>query len=267
MRYHFISRRASRAVRLLPLLFGVSLASLSTPAAASEGVELKHVDWSFKAPFGMFDRAQLKRGFQVYQEVCAACHSIKYVYYRNLAEDGGPEFTEEEVKAIAADASVMDGPDADGEMFERPAEPKDKFVGPFPNDNAARAANNGALPPDLSLMTKARKNGPDYVYSLLTGYGEPPADLELAEGMTYNAYFPGHQTAMPAPLSDEQVTYEDGTAATVDQMAQDVTAFLTWTAEPKLEDRHRLGFKVMIFLTVLAGLLFATYKRVWRGRH
>ena len=267
MRNLFTSRHASQAVRVLPLLLGLSLVSLPTGAGASEGGELKHVDWSFKAPFGMFDRAQLKRGFQVYKEVCAACHSVKYVTYRNLGEDGGPEFSEAEVKAIAAGANVTDGPNADGEMFERPAEPKDKIIKPFPNDNAARAANNGALPPDLSLMSKARKNGPDYVYSLLTGYGEPPADVTMADGMNYNAYFPGHQIAMPAPLSDDQVTYEDGTAASVDQMARDVTAFLAWTAEPKLEDRHRLGFKAMIFLAVLAGLLFASYRRVWKDRH
>jgi len=255
-------------IKLRSTLLAAALAlPLAGTAQASEGAALKHVDWSFSGPFGTFDRAQLKRGFQVYKEVCAACHSIKYVSYRNLSEPGGPQFSEAEVKAIAAAGTVTDGPNADGEMFERPAEPKDRIVKPFPNDNAARAANNGALPPDLSLMTKARKNGPDYLYSLLTGYGDAPEGVVLADGMNYNHTFPGQQIAMPAPLSDDQVTYEDGTAASLDQMAQDVTAFLMWTAEPKLEDRHKLGFKVIIFLSILAGLLFATYKRIWKDQH
>lgn len=255
--------------KLRPLLAASVLALLpwSGANAAGGGEPLKQVDWSFNGPLGMFDRAQLKRGFQVYKEVCAACHSVKYIHYRNLGEDGGPEFTEAAVKAIAAEYKTMDGPNADGEMFERPAEPKDRFAAPFPNDNAARAANNGALPPDLSLMTKARKNGPNYVYSLLSGYVDPPAEVVMADGMNYNPYFPGHQIAMPNPLSDDQVTYEDGTPATVDQMSKDVTAFLTWTAEPKLEHRHRLGFKVMIFLTIFAVLLYFTYKRVWKDQH
>ncbi|MEQ1887826.1 MAG: cytochrome c1 [Alphaproteobacteria bacterium] len=234
---------------------------------ASEGGALKHVDWSFDGPFGAFDRAQLKRGFQVYKEVCAACHSVKFVSYRNLGEAGGPEFTEAEVKTIAAASTVTDGPNGDGEMFERPAESKDRIVKPFPNDNAARAANNGAMPPDLSLMTKARKDGSNYVYSVLTGYADAPEGVVMADGMNFNHYFPGQQIAMPAPLSDDQVTYEDGTPATLDQMSKDVTAFLTWTAEPKLEERHKLGFKVMIFLTIFAGLLFAVYKRVWEDQH
>jgi cytochrome c1 len=254
------------ALRSVVLVTGLAMFPAGA-AQASEGAELKHVDWSFDGPFGTFDRAQLKRGFQVYKEVCAACHSIKYVSYRNLGEAGGPEFTEAEVKTIAAASNVTDGPNSDGEMFERPAEPKDRIVKPFPNDNAARAANNGAMPPDLSLMTKARKNGPDYLYSVLTGYADAPEGVVMADGMNYNHYFPGQQIAMPAPLSDDQVTYEDGAPATLDQMSQDVTAFLMWTAEPKLEDRHRLGLKVMIFLTILAGLLFATYKRIWKDQH
>lgn len=250
------------------LVFATCFALLPMSAShASQGVELKKVDWSFNGPFGTFDRAQLKRGFQVYKEVCAACHAIKYVSYRNLGEEGGPEFTEAEVKTIAAEYEVTDGPDAEGEMFQRPAEPKDRFVSTFPNDNAARSANNGALPPDLSLMAKARKHGPDYLYSLLTGYAEPPEDVSLADGMMYNPYFPGHQIAMPTPLSDDQVEYADGTAASLDQMARDVTAFLMWTAEPKLEHRHSLGLKVMIFLVIFAGLLYASYRRVWEDLH
>lgn len=254
---------------VIRLSIAAALAGLLTAGAAnaSEGAALKQADWSFNGPFGSFDRAQLKRGFQVYQEVCAACHSIKFVSYRNLGEEGGPEFTEAEVKAIAADATVMDGPDNAGEMFERPGEPKDRVIRPFPNDNAARAANNGAMPPDLSLMTKARKHGPDYLYSILTGYSEPPADVTMADGMSYNPYFPGGQIAMPLPLSDDQVEYADGTPATVDQMSRDVTAFFMWTAEPKLEHRHRLGLKVMIFLTLFAGLMYASYRRVWKDLH
>jgi len=260
--------RKKMQITLYSALLAAGLVLLPAGASrAAEGVDLKHVDWSFDGPFGKFDRAQLKRGFQVYREVCAACHSIKFVSYRNLSDAGGPEFTEAAVKTIAAESNVTDGPDADGEMFERPAEPKDRVAKPFPNDNAARAANNGAMPPDLSLMTKARKDGPNYLYSVLTGYDEAPADVVMADGMSFNHYFPGQQIAMPQPMSDEQVTYEDGTPATLDQMARDVTAFLTWTAEPKLEDRHRLGFKVMIFLTIFAGLLYATYKRVWRDQH
>lgn len=254
-------------LRALLLALPFTLLVWSPASAAEGGAELKKVDWSFSGPLGTFDRAQLKRGFQVYKEVCAACHSLKYVTYRNLGEEGGPEFSEAAVKAIAAEYQTTDGPNAEGEMFQRPAEPKDLFVPPFPNDNAARNANNGALPPDLSLMNKARKNGPNYVYSLLTGYTEPPAGVEMADGMNYNPYFPGHQIAMPPPLTDEQVTYEDGTTATVDQMSQDVTAFLTWTAEPKLEQRHRLGFKVMIYLIIFAGLLYLVYQRVWKHQH
>lgn len=235
-------------------------------AVASSG-EAKKVDWSFDGPFGSFDRAQLKRGFQVYKEVCAACHSIKYVHYRNLGEAGGPEFSEAEVKAIAAEATVSDGPNSDGEMFDRPGEPKDKVARPHPNDNAARAANNGAMPPDLSLMTKARKDGVNHLYSILTGYSEPPEGVTMADGMLYNPYFAGGQIAMPTPLTDDQVEYADGTAATVDQMSRDVTAFLAWTAEPKLEHRKSLGLKVMIFLSIFAGLLYFTYRRVWKDLH
>lgn len=258
--------------KLQMILGGLFLTAAAIPLAggaarAAEGVELKQIDWSFDGPFGTFDRAQLKRGFQVYREVCAACHSIKFVSYRNLSEAGGPEYTEAAVKTIAAESTVMDGPNNDGEMFERPAEPKDRIVKPYPNDNAARAANNGALPPDLSLMTKARKNGPDYVYSILTGYADAPEGVVMAEGMQFNHYFPGQQIAMPAPLTDDQVTYEDGTPATLDQMSKDVTAFLMWTAEPKLEHRHKLGLKVMIFLAVFAALLFAVYKRIWKDQH
>lgn len=233
-------------------------------AAAAEGAALPHQDWSFDGLFGTYDRGAAQRGFQVYQEICSGCHSLNLVHYRNLASLG---FSEDEIKAIAADVEVTDGPDEDGEMFERPGRPSDSFKAPFPNEQAARAANGGAFPPDLSLITKARVGGPDYVYGILTGYGEPPADVTLPEGMYYNAYFPGHQIAMPPPLSDDMVSYADGTPATIDQMAHDVVTFLNWTAEPELEVRKRTGVKVMLFLIVLTGLLYATKRKIWAQVH
>lgn len=233
----------------------------SNPApAAEEAAAPPSMKWTFDGLFGSFDRAALRRGFQVYTEVCAACHSLRLVHYRNLTAIG---FTEDQVKAIAAEVEVTDGPDAEGEMFDRPALPSDRFVSPFPNDNAARAANNGALPPDLSLVTKSRIGGPDYIYGLMIGYKDEPEGMEMAEGMAYNMFFPGHQIAMPAPLSDELVEYADGTEATVPQMAKDVTAFLVWAAEPELEERKRMGVKVVLFLLLLTGMLFAVKRAVW----
>ena len=233
----------------------------SNPAAAAEEAAAPpSMKWTFDGLFGSFDRAALRRGFQVYTEVCAACHSLRLVHYRNLTAIG---FTEDQVKAIAAEVEVTDGPDAEGEMFDRPALPSDRFVSPFPNDNAARAANNGALPPDLSLVTKSRIGGPDYLYGLMIGYKDEPEGMEMAEGMAYNMFFPGHQIAMPAPLSDELVEYADGTEATVPQMAKDVTAFLVWAAEPELEERKRMGVKVVLFLLLLTGMLFAVKRAVW----
>lgn len=252
-------RRA--ALVLAAFLAGPALAA---PALAAEGeTELKHVEWSFDGPFGTFDRAQLQRGFQVYKEVCAACHGMKYMSYRNLGEPGGPEFPEAQVKAIAA-SYMVPSLDENGEPSERPALPSDRFKSPFPNEVAARAANNGASPPDLSLMAKARHGGPDYIYSILTGYEEAPADVTLNAGMSYNKYFSGHQIGMPQPIVvDDQVTYSDGTKATIDQMARDVSAFLQWTAEPHQEARKSLGVKVIIFLLVLCVLFYFSYKRVW----
>ncbi len=255
--------------KIRPVLMGLALsATIALPAqAAGGGAELKDVDWSFSGPFGSFDKDALRRGLQVYSEVCASCHSLKFVAYRNLGDAGGPELSEAEVKAIAAEYEVTDGPDSEGDMFERPAEPKDKFVSPFENEQAARASNNGAYPPDLSLMTKARKNGPNHVYSILTGYQDAPEGVTVGEGMNYNPYFSGGQIAMAQPLFEDQVEYEDGTPATVEQMSKDVVEFLHWAAEPKLEERKRLGLKVMIFLIVFAGLLYATKKRVWEDLH
>lgn len=220
--------------------------------------------WSFNGPFGTYDRAELQRGYQVYKEVCAACHAMKYVAFRNLRDVG---FSEAEVKALAATFEVADGPNDSGEMFQRPALPSDKFPSPFPNEKAARASNGGAYPLDLSLIAKARAHGPDYIKALLTGYADAPAGVTVGEGLHYNKYFAANQIAMPKPLNDDQVTYADGTKASVEQMAHDVSAFLMWAAEPKLEDRKRMGFKVMIFLVVLTGLFFAAKKRIWAKLH
>jgi cytochrome c1 len=256
-------RPAGRGAVAASLIASV-LAFGAQPAAAAEGAPAAQ-SWSFDGIFGTFDRGALQRGFKIYTESCSSCHAMKFLAYRNLGEPGGPEFGEAEVKAIAAEATVQDGPNEDGDMFERLGLPSDRFVSPFPNDNAARAANNGALPPDLSVIAKARANGPDYLFALLTGYGEPPAGFELREGMNYNAAFPDHQIAMPQPLSDEAVEYTDGTPNDLRQLARDVTTFLVWAAEPKLEARKRAGFQVMIYLVLLAGLLYFTTKKLWTG--
>ncbi len=232
---------------------------LGGPATAAEGTYPEQ-HWSFDGVFGSFDRAALQRGFQVYQEVCAGCHGVKYIAFRNLTEIG---LSEDQVKAIAAEYEVEDGPDDDGEMFERPAILSDIFPLPFANDNAARASNNGALPPDLSLIAKSRTGGPDYLHALLVGYEDAPDDVMLNEGMSYNRYFRGNQIAMPPPLDDDVVEYTDGTPATVDQMASDVVNFLMWAAEPKLEVRKRMGIKVILFLLVLTALFYASKRKVW----
>ena len=233
---------------------------LAAPAEAAEGEMPKH-GWSFEGVFGTFDTEALQRGFQVYEEVCAGCHGVKYLNFRHLGDIG---FGENEVKAIAAEYEVEDGPDEDGEMFTRAAIPSDPIPVPYPNDNAARASNNGALPPDLSLVAKARVGGPDYLYALLTGYEEePPEGVEVTEGMNYNAYFPGNQIAMPPPLFEDGVEYTDGTAASVAQQAEDVSHFLMWAAEPKLEARKHMGVKVVLFLIVLTALFYASKRKVW----
>ncbi len=222
-------------------------------------------DWSFYGLFGSYDRAAQQRGYLVYKEVCSGCHSVKYLSFRNLLDIG---FSEEEAKAVAAEFMVEDGPDEEGEMFEREARLSDPFPRPYRNDNEARSLNNGALPPDLSLMTKARHGGPDYLFALLTGYvAEPPAGVEIADGMAYNPYFPGWQIAMPELLFEDSVEYADGTAATVEQMAEDVTTFLAWAAEPSLERRHSLGFQVIIYLILLTGLFWLIKRRTWRDVH
>ncbi len=236
--------------------------------------------WSFSGPFGMFNRAQLQRGFQVYREVCSNCHSMN-IPFRNLAEPGGPEFSEAQVKALAAEYKVQDGPNDDGNMFERPGQPSDKIPYGFANPQQAAAANNGAMPPPMRLLAKARtyergfplwlidvatqyqEQGPDYIYALLNGYEDAPKDMVIDAGQNYNKYMPGHKIAMAKPLNDGQVTYTDGSPQTVEQYSRDIVAFLSWTADPALEERKKLGFRVLIFLGVLFGLLLYVKKKLW----
>ena len=259
-------RRLPTLVLTCGLMAGLFLiaAPVSGPAAATEMPEIENRSWSFDGIFGQFDRAAQQRGYQVYNEVCSGCHGLRLLTYRNLAALG---YSEDDIKAFAAEYEVTDGPDDEGEMYQREALPSDHFVSPFANDNAARAANNGALPPDLSLMVKARKNGANYLYALLTGYGDAPDGGELPDGLYYNAAFPGHQIAMLPPLDDDAVEYADGTPATVDQMASDLTTFLAWAASPEMEERKRLGLKVMLFLLVLTALLAAVKRKVWSRLH
>ena len=233
------------------------------PLFSAESIDPIKVNWSFKELTGKFDRASLQRGFQVYKEVCASCHSMQYLSYRNLGEPGGPEFTQEEVKAIAASVEIEDGPDSQGEMFTRPGKPSDKFKSPYPNVQASTAANGGAYPPDMSVLVKARPGGADYMYSVLMGYEEPPAGMKLDDGVYYNKYMIGNKIKMASPLSEGIVEYSDGTEATTDQMAKDVTTFLAWAAEPELEERHRVGFKVIIYLLLLTILVYLSMKKIW----
>ena len=232
-------------------------------ANSAEKVELLKTQWTFKGLFGKFDRASLQRGYQVYNEVCASCHSMKYLSYRNLMEEGGPEFSEDQAKAIAASFEILDGPNSDGEMFERPAKLSDKFVMPYPNEKAAQAANGGAYPPDMSVLAKARKGGVDYLYSLLLGYEDPPSNIQLDEGVYYNKFMYGNKIKMPKPLEDDLIEYSDGTTATEEQMAKDVVSFLMWSAEPHLEARHKMGFRAIIYLTILTVLVYFSMKKIW----
>ena len=230
---------------------------------AAEKVNLLKTDWSFKGLFGKFDRGSLQRGYQVYTEVCASCHSMKYLSYRNLAEKGGPEFSIEQVKAIAASFEVTDGPNSDGEMFERPAKLSDKFVKPYENVKAAQAANGGAYPPDMSVLAKARSGGVDYIYSVLLGYEDPPSGVTLDDGVYYNKYMYGNNIKMAQPLSDGLIEYTDGTIASEEQMAKDVSTFLMWAAEPHLEARHKMGFKAILYLIILTILVYFSMKKIW----
>lgn len=241
---------------------------LAAPAAAfaqgHEAVRAPAQPWSFNGPFGTFDRASAQRGFQVYKEVCSNCHSMKEMYYRNLTGIG---LSEEQVKAVAGAVEVPAGTDDAGNPVERPAVPSDHFRSPYTNDKAARAANNGVLPPDQSLIQKARENGSDYIFALLNGYRDAPAGVKVGDGQYYNIYFPGNQLAMPPPLQEGGVTYADGTPATVDQMGRDVAQFLTWTSNPELEARKRMGVKVVLFLTLMTGLTIAVKKKIWKDVH
>jgi cytochrome c1 len=263
----------------------VALAALAgQPAKAAESETPPKLKWSFAGPFGLYDEAQLQRGFKVYHDVCQNCHGINLLAFRNLADPGGPGFTTAQATAIAAQYQVTDGPNDQGEMFQRPGRLADYIPPPFPNEQAARARYN-AVPPDFSTLAKARgiergfpwfildmftqyqEGGVDYIAGFLTGYEDAPAGFNLAPGASYNKYFPGHATAMPNALSDGQVDYTDGTPAKVDQYAKDVTAFLMWVAEPQMQARKRLGFQVMVFLIALAGLLYFTKKKVWAEVH
>lgn len=266
--------RPATAAAALALVAGALFVS---PAKAAGGGEAPDFDFSFEGPFGRFDQAQLQRGWQVYSEVCAACHGIKHLYYRNLGDHGGPEFSKEQVKAIAEAFTVVDGPDSEGDMFDRPAKPADAIVSPFANDEAAAAANGGALPPDLSLIAKSRtgfhgtfkqlvsgSGGPEYLYALLTGYEDPPPrDVDVGD-LYYNRAFAGNAIAMAPPLFDDLIEYQDGSPATVGQMAEDVTAFLAWAAEPKMMERKSAGLRNIVILVLLASLLYAANRRLWK---
>jgi ubiquinol-cytochrome c reductase cytochrome c1 subunit len=283
------------AARKAPLWLGsffMGLTALSTPShAAGDAVLPPRIDWSFQGPFGIYDQAQLQRGFKIYREVCSACHSAKKLAFRNLAQTGGPAFSEAQIKALAANYKVTDGPNDKGEMFERDARPADRWPSPFPNELAARAANGGAYPPDFSVLAKARGYSPgfpkfitdaftqeaeygvDYIAALLTGYKEAPQGFKLQAGQYYNTYMPGNVISMAAPLSDGLVEYPKDEAGkpiapeTKEQYAKDVSAFMMWMAEPHLNQRKTMGFRVMLFLLVFAGLLYFTKKRVWSRAH
>jgi len=277
-----VSAVIALAVGGMLMLGGMSNAK----AEDSHGAVPPSLKWSFAGPLGKFDQAQLQRGLKVYKEVCSACHGLSMVAFRNLADPGGPGYSVAQATAFASDYKVQDGPNDKGEMFERNGRPADYFPSPFPNEQAARASNGGAYPPDLSLIAKARgyergfpqfvidafiqfqEKGPNYIDALLQGYEEKaPAGFALPEGSYYNHIYPGHAIKMPKPLSDGQVTFDDGSPATVQQYAKDVSAFLMWTAEPHLEARKRLGLQVMLFLLVLSGLLYFTKKKVWADAH
>jgi ubiquinol-cytochrome c reductase cytochrome c1 subunit len=247
-----------RAVSIFVIFFGFSFNSNS-----AEKVDYLKTEWSFKGLFGKFDRGALQRGYQVYTEVCSSCHSMKYLSYRNLTEEGGPEFSIEQAKAIAASFEVTDGPNSDGEMFTRPGKLSDKFVMPYENVKAAQAANGGAYPPDMSVLVKARGGGVDYIYSLLQGYDDPPLGIILDDGVHYNKYMYGNKIKMANPLSDGLVEYSDGTEASIEQMSKDVTTFLMWAAEPHLEARHRMGFKAIVYLIILTVLVYFSMRKIW----
>lgn len=257
-------RKALKFVGLVGFVATVSYAGIAKAADSGHAVALPEQQWSFQGAFGTYDKAALQRGYKVYRQVCSACHSMEKIYFRNLEDLG---YDEGQIKAIAAEYTVTDGPDDEGEMFDRPALPSDALPSPYPNDKAAAAVNNGAMPPDLSLIAKARVGGADYVYALMAGYADAPHDVELLPGQYYNKYMAGNVLAMAPPLSEGIVAYEDGTPEHVSQYAKDVAQFLMWAAEPKLEARKATGVKVFIFLLVFAGIMYRVKKKIWAKAH
>ena len=264
MNHIFFAQPHRTASLFLALAFLFASAAFVSPAFAAGGDQKKpkQMEWSFDGIMGTVDENAAQRGLQVYREVCAACHGLKRVAFRSLTEIG---FSPEEVKALAAEYTLEDGPNDEGEMFERPGKPFDKFPGPYANQKQARAMNNGAYPVDLSLITKARGDGPNYVYSLLTGYTEAPAGTKVDEGQYYNPYYSGGKLAMAAPIQDGSVEYQDGTEASKEQIASDLVSFLQWAAEPEMEERKRMGLKVMIYLVIFTAFFYIAMKRIWRG--
>jgi cytochrome c1 len=274
-----------KPTKIAALVLACALASLAAPVSAEEQVPPPQLKWSFAGPFGKYDEAQLQRGFKIYREVCSNCHSLELLSFRNLAESGGPGFSEAQVTQIASEYKIKDIDDQ-GNPIERAGRPADHFPPPFPNELAAKASNGGTAPPDMSTLAKARtylrgfpwfvfdmftqyqEQGPDYIAAIVTGFRDPPPKgFQLPEGAHYNVYFPGHAIVMPPPLSAGQVTYDDGSPQTLEQYSKDVAAFLMWAAEPHLVQRKRIGFQVMIFLIVLSGLLYFTKKKVWSAAH
>ena len=247
-------------MRYLVLFFILFFCNFLLAASDSNKKMPKH-EWSFKGLTGTFDQAAIQRGFKVYREVCSGCHSLNLLYYRDLLDIG---FSEEEVKAIASEYTVIDGPNDEGEMFERPAKPSDRFVGPYSNEQEARFSNNGSYPPDLSVITKARKHGVDYLYNLLLGYIDPPSDFEIGEGMYFNKWVEGNQIAMAQPLDAEYVDYDDGSDNSLPQLAEDVVTFLAWSAEPELEVRKNIGIKVILFFVIIGFLFYLIKIRLWK---
>lgn len=255
--------RITNGLTRTAIAFALSLVAGSVSASETHAPPAQN--WSFSGIFGTIDRAAAQRGFQVYKEICSGCHSMNHLAYRHLRALG---YSEDQVKAIAATVEVQDGPNDNGEMFTRKGKPHDTFKAPFPNEQAARAANNGAHPPDLSVIAKARPNGHDYIYALLTGYKEePPKGVKMAEGTFYNTAFVGNQIAMVPPLAPDAIQYQDGTKATVEQMAKDVTTFLAWAAEPEMEKRKSIGRAVILFLLALTALLYALKRKIWSDLH
>jgi cytochrome c1 len=272
-------------MRKTALILAACAIATASSALAEEKLVPPRQSWSFAGPFGTFDRAQIQRGFHVYRDVCSVCHGMKHVAFRNLAQPGGPGFSEAQAKQVASEFRINDGPNDKGEMFDRPGRLSDYLPSPDANEQAARARFNGALPPDLSEIAKGRgveagfpwsvidavgqyqEGGPDYILAYLTGYENPPPDVKLDAGQFWNKYFPNHRTAMRPPLQDGQVEYTDGTPATVAQYSRDVAAFLMWAAEPHLEARKRIGFQVIIFLLVFATLAYLTKRKVWSDMH